>query len=96
VGLWRRIVGHDGQSKYRNITKVPNILELLLVLHKYETNEILYHDLNVSQVRDEIKKLNQKYVNRIEEHHNIFTTNFMRNATQIKIKIFVSDRIVIL
>jgi len=31
---------------------------------------LLHHDLNVSYVRDEIRKLNQRYVDNMEEHLN--------------------------
>jgi len=34
----------------------------------YVTNDTLHHDLNVSYVRDEIKKLSQRYADRLEEH----------------------------
>jgi len=40
----------------------------------------LYHDLNVLYVRDEIKRLNQKYADRLEEHPNILATNFMKQV----------------
>jgi len=46
----------------------------------YITNDILYHDLNVPYVRDEIKKLNQRYVDRLEEHPNTLAIDFMSDA----------------
>jgi len=36
----------------------------------YVTNDTLHHDLNVSYVRDEIKKFSQRYADRLEEHPN--------------------------
>jgi len=35
------------------------------------TNDTLRHDLNVPYVRDEIKKLSQKYADRLEKYPNI-------------------------
>jgi len=46
----------------------------------YVTNDILHHDLNVSYVRDEIKKLSQKYADRLVEHPNILAIDFMNDA----------------
>jgi len=40
----------------------------------------LHHDLNVLYVRDEIKRLSQKYVDRMEEYSNIFATNLMKEV----------------
>jgi len=36
----------------------------------YVTNDTLHHDLNVPYVRDEIEKLGQRYVDRLEKHLN--------------------------
>jgi len=36
----------------------------------YVTNDTLHHDLNVPYVRDEIKKFNQRYADRLEERPN--------------------------
>jgi len=40
----------------------------------------LHHDLNVPYIRNEIKKLSQKYADRMEEHPNILAINLMRDA----------------
>jgi len=34
----------------------------------YITNDTLHHDLNVPHVREEIKRLSQKYADRMEEY----------------------------
>jgi len=44
----------------------------------------LRHDLNVPYVRDEIKRLSQKYADRMEEHPNIFATNLMKEVKTIR------------
>jgi hypothetical protein len=44
------------------------------------TNDILHYDLNVSYVRDEIRRLSQRYADRMEEHPNILTKNLMRSV----------------
>jgi len=41
---------------------------------------ILYHDLNVPYVRDEIKKLSQRYADRLEKHPNILAIDLMSDA----------------
>jgi len=42
--------------------------------------EILHHNLNVSYVRDEIKRFSQRYAHRMEEHPNILATNLMKQV----------------
>jgi len=46
----------------------------------YVTNDTLHHDLNVPYVRDEIKKLSQRYADRLEEHLTILAIDFMSDA----------------
>jgi len=41
---------------------------------------LYYHDLNVSCIRDEIKRLSQRYADRMEEHSNIPAINLMKQA----------------
>jgi len=36
----------------------------------YVINDTLHHDLNVPYVRDEIKRLSQRYADRMEEYSN--------------------------
>jgi len=46
----------------------------------YVTNDTLHHDLNVPCVRDEIKKLSQRYTDRLVEHSNILAIDLMNEA----------------
>jgi len=46
----------------------------------YVTNDTLYHDLNVLCVRNEIKKLSQRYADKLEEHANILTIDLISDA----------------
>jgi len=46
----------------------------------YVTDDTLHHDLNVPYVRDEIKRLSQRYADRMEEYPNIFATNLMKKV----------------
>jgi len=46
----------------------------------YVTNDTLRHDLNVSYVTDEIKKLGRRYANRLEEHPNMLAIDLMTDA----------------
>jgi len=41
---------------------------------------ILYHNLNVPYVRDEIKRLIQRYANRMEKYPDILAINLTREA----------------
>jgi len=50
------------------------------------TNDILQHDLNVPYVRDEIKKLSQRYADRLEKHPNILTIDLMSETEIPQIK----------
>jgi len=74
------IVRHDLQFKYENITNIPKQIS-----YNYIHSSVLFgiiddilHDLNV---RDEIKRLSQRYADRLKEH----ATNLMKNIkiTQI-------------
>jgi len=46
----------------------------------YVTNDILYHDINVPYVSDEITRLSQRYADRMGERSNILAINLMRDA----------------
>jgi len=46
----------------------------------YVTNDTLHHEFNVPYVRDGIKKLSQKYVDRLVEHPNILAIDLMSDA----------------
>jgi len=46
----------------------------------YVTNDILHYDLNISYIRNEIRRLKQRYAARMEKHPNIITKNFMRSV----------------
>jgi len=50
----------------------------------YATNDILYHDLNVPYVRDEIKKLSQRYSDRLKEYPNTLAIDFMSDAETLR------------
>jgi len=43
-------------------------------------NDTLHHDLNVSYLRDEIKRPSQRYIDRMEEHPDILATNLMKKV----------------
>jgi len=45
----------------------------------YVTNDTLHHDLNVPYVRDEIKRLSQRYA-RLEEHPDVLAIDLMSDA----------------
>jgi len=40
----------------------------------------LHRDLNVPYVRDEIKRLNQRYADGMEKHFNILAINLMKKV----------------
>jgi len=48
----------------------------------------LHHDLNVPHVRDEIKRLSQRYADRMEKHPNVLVTNLTEEVkTTLKRKL---------
>jgi len=38
---------------------------------------MMHHDLNISYVRDDIKKLSQRYADRLEKHFNVLAIDLM-------------------
>jgi len=46
----------------------------------YVTNDTLHHDLNVPYVKDEIKKLSQRYADRLKERSNTLAIDLMSDA----------------
>jgi len=62
-------------------------LRIIVNVPWYVTNDALHHDLNVPYVKDEIKKLSQRYADRLEEHPNTPAIDLMSDAeTQIEEK----------
>jgi len=59
-------VGYDLRLKHRNATKISKQISLLLA-----SSMTLYIIINILYVRDEIKRLGQKYADKMEEHANI-------------------------
>jgi len=47
---------------------------------RYVTKDTLHHDLNVLHVRDEIKRLEQRYADRMNEYPNVFATNLVKEV----------------
>jgi len=64
-------------------------------------NDTLHHDLNVSCIKDEIKRFSQRYTDTMDQHANIITTNLTKEVKTIRrlkenyFKTRVTDRIVI-
>jgi len=52
-------------------------LRIMVTVPLCVTNDTLYHDVNV---RDEIKKFSQRFIDRIEEHPNILMTNLINKV----------------
>jgi len=70
VQLW----GTAANSNIKIIERFQNkYLRIIVNAPWYVTNDTLHHDLNVPHVKDEIKKLRQRYADRLEEHPNILT-----------------------
>jgi len=59
------------QNKYLRI--IVNVLW-------YVINDTLHHDLNVPYVRDEIKKLSQRYADKLKEHPNALAIDLTSDA----------------
>jgi len=59
-------------------------LRIIINAPWYVTNDVLYYDLKVPYVRDEIKKLSQRYADRMEEHSNRLATNPVKRVKTIR------------
>jgi len=59
-------------------------LRIIINAPWYVINDTLHRDLNVPYVRDEIKRLSQRYADWMEEHPNILVTNLMKKARIMK------------
>jgi len=46
----------------------------------YQHTLIRHHDLKISYIRDEIKKLGQRYADRLEEHPDTLAIDLMSDA----------------
>jgi len=69
---------HNLQFKHRNNSKISKPIPQNHC--QLGTSPIIHHDLNVSYVRDGIKKLNQRYADRLEKHSNILAIELMSDA----------------
>jgi len=77
VQLW----GAAPNSNIQIIQRFQNkYLRIIVNAPCYVTNDTLYHDLNVPYVKDEIKKLSQRYIDRLVEHPNILAIDLMSDA----------------
>jgi len=90
-------VGHSLQLKCRNTIKISKQILRIIVNVSWYVNDTLHHDPNVPYVIDEIKRLSQRYDDRMKEHPNILATNLMKKVKttrRLKRKL-PQDRIVI-
>jgi len=58
-------------------------LRIIINAPWYIINDTLHHDLNVTYVRDEIKRFSQGCADRMKEHSNILATNLMKKVKTI-------------
>jgi len=77
VQLW----GTAANSNVEIIQRFQNkYLGIIVDAPWYVTNDTLRHDLNVPYVGDEIKKLSQRYADRLEEHSSTLAIDLMSDA----------------
>jgi len=74
VQLW------STNSNIKIIQRFQNKYLRIIVNAPWYVNDTLHHDLNVSYVKDEIKKLSQRYADRLEERPNILASDLMSDA----------------
>jgi len=55
-------------------------LRIIVNAFWHVTNDTLHHDLNIPYVRNEIKKLSQRYADRLEKHPNTLAIDLMSEA----------------
>jgi len=83
VQLW----GTAANSNMEIIQTFQNkYLRIIVNTLWYVTNDTLHHDLNVPYVRDEIKKLSQRYADRLEEYPNTLAIDLMSDAETRRLK----------
>jgi len=71
----------DIASKYKNTPKIKNkYLRIIVNALWYVSKDTLHHDVNVPWIRNEIKELSQRCVDKMEEPLNILTTNVMKEV----------------
>jgi len=73
VQLW----GTAANSNIEIIQRFQNKCLRIINAPWYVTNDALHHDLYVPYVRDEIKKLSQRYADRLEAHPNTLAIGLM-------------------
>jgi len=56
------------------------ILRIIVDAPWYVTNDTLHHDLNMQYVRDDTRRYNGRYADRMKEHPNILTKNLMESV----------------
>jgi len=79
--IWTYGIWGTASSNIEIIQRFQNkYLRIIVNAPWYVTNDILHHDLNVPYVRDEIKKLSQRYVDRLEEHFNTLAIDLTSDA----------------
>jgi len=76
-----KLGGTTANSNIEIIQRFQNkYLRIIVNAPWYVTNDTLHHDLNVPYVRDEIKKLSQRYADRLEEHSNTLAIDLVSDA----------------
>jgi len=68
------------QFKHGNTTKISKQISQNHRQRTSYVNDTLHHDLNVLCVRDEIKRLSQRYADRMEEHPNVLAIDLTSDA----------------
>jgi len=76
IQLWDRTSNWSIEILQRFQNK---IFRIIVDAPWYITNDTLYQDLNISYIRDEIRRHSQRYADRMKEHPNILTKNLMRS-----------------
>jgi len=84
VQLW----GTAANSNVEIIQRFQNKYLRIIVNAPWYVNNTLHHDLNVPYARDEIKKLSQRYADRLEKHPNARDAETPRGSKR-KLKTYV-------
>jgi len=81
IQLW----GCASKSNIEVIQRCQNIaLRTIVAAYRYDRNEIIHRDLNISSIQDEIKKFANKHAKKLELHPNASAKQLLDNSQDIR------------